>query len=108
MECTLELWNFVLYFPCVEYALVLWNFVLYFSVFKTRSSIMEICVIYFRVWRAAVYPVALIQSRGSLLVITPRTADVRVMSDRPVTQTLVPVELSTSISSSHAAMYVVN
>ena len=35
-------------------------------------------------------------------------ADVRLMSDRKVMLVLVPVELSTSISDSHSATYVVN
>ena len=56
----------------------------------------------------AVYRVALIQPSGSSLVGTHRTADVRVMPDRTVTLVLVPVELSTSISGSHTATYVVN
>ena len=55
-------------------------------------------------WGSAVYPVALIQSRGISIVVTHRTEDIRVTSDRPVTLGLVPVELSTSISGSHAAM----
>ena len=58
--------------------------------------------------RAAVYRVSLIQSRGSSLVVTYCTTDVRVTSDRPATLGLVSVELSTSISGSHAATYVVN
>ena len=57
---------------------------------------------------SAVYRVALKQPRVSYLVVTHFTADVRLMSDRPVTLGLVPVELSTSISVSHAATYVVN
>ena len=56
----------------------------------------------------ALYHVALIKSRGSSLVVTHRTADIRVISDRPVTLGPVPVELSTSISGIHAATYVVN
>ena len=56
----------------------------------------------------AVYRVALIQSRGSSLVVTDCTADIQVTSDRPVTLGLVPVELSTSISDRHAATYRVN
>ena len=56
----------------------------------------------------AVYHVALIQPRGISLVVTHRTADIQVTLDIPVTLGLVPVELSTSISDSHAAMYVVN
>ena len=56
----------------------------------------------------AVYRVALIQTRGSSLVFTHCTADVRVTLDIPVLLGLVPVELSTSISDSHAATYVVN
>ena len=56
----------------------------------------------------AVYRVALIQPRGSFLVVTHHTADIQVNSDRPVTLGLVPVELSTSISGSHAATSVVN
>ena len=57
---------------------------------------------------SVVYHVTLIQSRGSSLVFTHRTADVRVTSDIPVTLGLVPVDLSTSISGSHAATYIVN
>ena len=57
---------------------------------------------------SAVYRVALIQPRGSSLVVTHHTADIRVMLYRPVTLGLVPVELSTSISGIHAATYVVN
>ena len=56
----------------------------------------------------AVYRVALIQPRGRSLVVTHRTADVQVTSDRPVTLGLVPVEISTSISGIHVATYVVN
>ena len=56
----------------------------------------------------AVYRVSLIQPRGSSLVVAHHTVDVQVMSDRPVNQGLVPVELSTSVSISHAATYVVN
>ena len=55
-----------------------------------------------------VYRVALIQPRGSSLVVTHCTADVRVTSDRSVMLGLVPVELSTSIYGIHAAKYVVN
>ena len=55
-----------------------------------------------------VYHVALIQSRGRSLVVTHRTTDVRVTLDRPVTRGSVSVELSTSISVSHAATYVVS
>ena len=55
----------------------------------------------------AVYRVALKQPRGSYLVVTDRTAEVRLTLDIPVTLGLVPVEISTSISSSHAATYVV-
>ena len=57
---------------------------------------------------SAVYRVTLIQSRGLSIVVTHHTEDVRVTSDRPVTLGLVPVELSTSVSGSHAATYVVN
>ena len=53
----------------------------------------------------AVYRVALIQSRGSSLVVTHCTADIRLNLDRPVTLGLFPVELSTSISGSHSATY---
>ena len=56
----------------------------------------------------AVYHVALIQPRVSCLAVTHCTADVRVTLDRPVMLCLVPVELSTSIYSSHAALYIVN
>ena len=55
-----------------------------------------------------VYRVYLIQPRGGYLVVAHRTADVRLTWDRLVTIGLVPVELSTIISDSHAAMYVVN
>ena len=57
---------------------------------------------------ASVYRVALKQPRFIYLVVTHRTADVRVTLDRPVTLGLFPVELSTSISGSHAATYIVN
>ena len=57
---------------------------------------------------SAVYRVALIQPRGSSLVVTHCTENIRVTLDREVTLGLVPVELSTSISGTHAAMYVVN
>ena len=56
----------------------------------------------------AVYCVSLIQYIGSSIVVTHRTADVRVTLDRPVTLFLVPVEISTGISGSHAATYLVN
>ena len=57
---------------------------------------------------SVVYHLALIQSRGISLVVTPRTANLQVMSDRKVTLGLVPVEISTSISGSHVTTYVVN
>ena len=57
---------------------------------------------------SVVYRVALKQPRVISLVVTHRTADIQVTLDRPVTIGLVPVELSTSISGSRAAMYVVN
>ena len=56
----------------------------------------------------AVYRVALKQPSGSSLVVNHCTADIRVTSDRTVTLVLVQVELSTSISGSHAATYLVN
>ena len=56
----------------------------------------------------AVYRVALKQPRGSYLVVNHSTSDIQVMSDRTVNLVLVPVELSTSLSVSHAATYVVN
>ena len=56
----------------------------------------------------AVYRVALIKPRFSSLSVTHLTADVQLTSNIPFTLVLVPVELSTSISVSHAAMYVVN
>ena len=56
----------------------------------------------------AVYCVALIKSRGSSLVVTHRTADVRVTSNIQVTIGLFPAKLSTIISGSHAATYIVN
>ena len=64
------------------------------------TTFENICVV--------VYCVALKQTRVSSLVVTNRTADVRVTSERKVRLGLVPVELSTSISDSHAATYVVN
>ena len=64
------------------------------------------CTLIIRV--SAVYRVALIQSTGISLVVTHHTAEVQVISDRPVTLSLVPVELSTSMSGSHAARYIVN
>ena len=57
---------------------------------------------------SAVYLVALIQPIVSSLVVTNRKAEVQVTADRPVMLGLVPVKLSTSISGSHAATYVVN
>ena len=57
---------------------------------------------------SAVYHEALNQPSGSSLVGNHLTADVQVTSDRTVTLVLVPVELSTSISGSHTATYVVN
>ena len=57
---------------------------------------------------SVVYRVDLIQPRCSSLVVIHRTADIRVILDILVTLGLVLVELSTSISGSHAAMYVVN
>ena len=57
---------------------------------------------------AAVYHISLNKPRGSSLVVTHRTEDVRVTLDRPVTLGLSPVELSTSIYGSHAVTYVVN
>ena len=56
----------------------------------------------------AVYRVALKQPRGIPLVVNHRPVDVQVTSDRTVTLFIVPVEISTSISGSHSAMYVVN
>ena len=47
------------------------------------------------------------QPSGSSLVVNHCTADAQVMSDRPVTLDIVPFELSTSISGSHAATYIV-
>ena len=57
---------------------------------------------------SAVYRVALIQYRGSSLVVTQLMADVQVTLDRLVTLGLVEVELSSSISGSHDATYVLN
>ena len=57
---------------------------------------------------SAVYRVALKQTSSSSLVVNHRTAEVQVTSDRTVTLVLLPVEVSTSISGIHAAMYVVN
>ena len=57
---------------------------------------------------SAIYRIALIEPRGRSLVVTRRTADFQVTSDRPVTMGLIPVELSTSTSGRHAAKYVVN
>ena len=56
----------------------------------------------------AVYRVALKQSRGSSPVVNHHMLDIKVMSDRKVTLVLVPAELSTSISGSHSATYIVN
>ena len=56
---------------------------------------------------SAVYRVALMQPRGISLVVSHRTADVQETLDRSVTLGLVLVELSTSISGSHATTYVV-
>ena len=58
--------------------------------------------------RYSVYPVALIQPGGSSIVVTHRKSDIRVTSYIQITLGLVPVELSTSISVSHAATYVIN
>ena len=57
---------------------------------------------------SAVYRVALIQYRGSSLVVTQLMADVQVTLDRLVTLGLVEVEISSSISGSHDATYVLN
>ena len=57
---------------------------------------------------SAVYYVALIQPRGSSLVVTHCMVDVQVTLEIPVTLGLFPVEFSTSISGRHAATYVVN
>ena len=56
----------------------------------------------------AVYRVLLIESIGSSLVVTNFTAGIPVTLYRPVKRGLVPVELSTSISGSHATTSVVN
>ena len=50
----------------------------------------------------AVYRVALKQPHVSSLVVNHRTADVRLTLDGTLTLVLVPVELSTIISGSHA------
>ena len=60
------------------------------------------------IWSSAVDRVALKQPRGSSIVVTHRTLDIRVTSYIPVTLGLVPVEISTSISDIHATTYVVN
>ena len=57
---------------------------------------------------AAVYRVSLKQPSGSSLVVNHCTANVRVTSDRTFTLGIVPFEVSTSISGSHAATYIVN
>ena len=57
---------------------------------------------------SAVYRADLIQPGVSPLVVTHCTAEVQVTSDRPVTLGIVPFEISTIISSSHADTYVVN
>ena len=67
-----------------------------FHLFKIENSLTE------------VYCVALKQPIGSSLVVTHRTADVRVTSDRPGTLGLVPVEISTILSGSHAPTCVLN
>ena len=56
----------------------------------------------------AVYYLALKQPTSGSLVVTHRTAEVHVTSDRTTTLGLVPVELSSSISGSHATTYTVN
>ena len=57
---------------------------------------------------SAVYHVALKQPSGRSLVVNHRTSDVQVTPDKTVTLVLVSVELSTSISGSHTAKYIVN
>ena len=71
-----------------------------------HDDLFNLIFLFFK--RNSVYRVALKQSRGSSRVVTHRTADVRVTSDRPVTLGLVPVELSTSIYDSHAVTYLLN
>ena len=60
------------------------------------------------VYSTSVYRVSLKQPNGSSLVVNHCMADVQVTSYITVTLVLVPVEISTSISYSHAATYVVN
>ena len=57
--------------------------------------------------RSSVYHVGLKQPRGSSIFVNHRNADVQVTLDRTVTLFLVPVEILTSISGSHAATYIV-
>ena len=57
---------------------------------------------------SVVYRVALKQPRGGSLIVTHRTAEVLVRTERPVTLGLVPVEISTITTGSHAATYLVN
>ena len=57
---------------------------------------------------SAVYRLAWKQPRGISLVVTHRTADIRVTPGIPLTLGLFPVELSTGVSGKHVATYVVN
>ena len=70
-------------------------------------ELIEFCDGYILV-ACEVYCVVWIQPRVSSLVVTHRTSDFRVTSDRPVKLGLVPVELSTSLSGSHSTTYIVN
>ena len=75
----------------------------------TRSHIQKNILTWTRKYDGVVvYCADLKQSRGNSLPVTHRTSDIRVTSDIPVTLGLVQVELSTIISGSHAATYVVN
>ena len=68
----------------------------------------RIILIFVRNRRDAVYHAALNQPSGRSLVGNHYTEEVQIILDRKVTIFLVPVELSTSISGSHTATYVVN
>ena len=78
--------------------------------FAQEQTYSHICMKNFNLllFRGSVYRVALIQPKGSSLVVTHRTADVGVTLDIPVPLGQVPADLSINISGNHAATYVVN
>ena len=75
---------------------------------KERFDTGLVTINLYRYHNNAVYHIALKQPIGIYLVVNHHTADVQVVSDRPLTLGLVPVELSTSISGSHPPTHVVN